>query len=334
MINDNDLLKSIKGTLISVIIPVYKAEAYIERCLDSVLAQTHREIEVILVDDGSPDNSGAICDTYAQKDMRIKVIHKENGGASSAKNAALEIATGEYIGFVDSDDHIHPQMYELLLYYAVRDNSDMVSTERNPKIAKDVFDPIVDGEGRLVVTADEVLERFHQEYYARLWMSYQIKLFRREVFEGHRFREGIIYEDTDLFPETIRRCNRITIVPLLLYYYTLSDNSVMRAHFSYKRYMILEVWQRYILFFQQLNLEESRDYYAVVYLYSLVSLYRTTVLEHPELMTALKPYIDAFLQFRPVIRKGCKLSRLQRLLLEIFPMMPKTAMKLHRLLNR
>lgn len=334
MSSEKELLNEIEEKLISVIIPVYKAEAYIKQCLDSVLAQTHKRLEIILVDDGSPDDSGTICDAYAQKDIRIKVIHKENGGASSAKNAALDIATGEYIGFVDSDDQIHPQMYELLLYYAVKDDSDMVSTEREPKISKDIFDPIADGEGRLVVTADEVLKRFHQEYYSRLWMSYQIKLFRREIFAGHRFREGIIYEDTDLFPETIRRCNRITIIPLLLYYYTLSDNSVMRASFSTKRYMILGVWRRYIEFFHRLNLDETRDHYAVRYLYDLLRLYEKTYCDYPELMAALNPYIDDFREVRSFIRRHCKISRVQRVLLELFPAMPRAAMKVYRFLNK
>lgn len=104
-----------KRKLISIIIPVYKTEQYLKRCVDSVLNQTYQELECILVDDGSPDEAGKICDEYKKKDARIKVIHKENGGLSSARNAGLDIAKGDYIGFVDSDDFIHPQMYEMLV---------------------------------------------------------------------------------------------------------------------------------------------------------------------------------------------------------------------------
>ena len=114
---------------ISVIVPVYKAEAYLHRCVESIRNQTFYDLEIILVDDGSPDNCGAICDEYAKIDSRIKVIHKENGGASTARNWGLEIATGEYIGFVDSDDYIHPQMYQLLYYYMKKDGSDIVSQQ-------------------------------------------------------------------------------------------------------------------------------------------------------------------------------------------------------------
>ena len=103
--------------MISIIVPVYKVEKYLKRCIDSILSQTYTDFELILVDDGSPDNCGAICDEYAQKDGRIIVIHKENGGLSSARNAGLDVAIGDYIGFVDSDDMIGSHYYEALLYF-------------------------------------------------------------------------------------------------------------------------------------------------------------------------------------------------------------------------
>ena len=96
---------------ISVIVPVYKVEPYLRKCLDSIINQTYRNLQIILVDDGSPDNCGAICDEYASKDSRIEVIHEENGGVSAARNAGLKLAAGDYIGWVDSDDWIEPDMY-------------------------------------------------------------------------------------------------------------------------------------------------------------------------------------------------------------------------------
>src|SRR5699024_9631307 len=98
---------------ISVIVPVYKVESYLERCILSIIKQTYKNLEIILVNDGSPDNCGELCDIYAKKDSRIKVIHKKNGGLSDARNVALDIATGDYIGFVDSDDWININMYEV-----------------------------------------------------------------------------------------------------------------------------------------------------------------------------------------------------------------------------
>ena len=112
--------------LISVIVPVYKVEEYLARCVDSILGQTYRNLEILLVDDGSPDRCGVMCDEYASRDSRIRVIHKENGGLSSARNAAIDVARGEYIGFVDSDDWIEPETYEALLDMALTEQVKLV----------------------------------------------------------------------------------------------------------------------------------------------------------------------------------------------------------------
>lgn len=111
----------LESPLISVIVPVYKVEEYLARCVDSILGQTYRNLEILLVDDGSPDRCGEICEEYAARDTRIRVIHKENGGLSSARNAAIDVAQGEYLGFVDSDDWIEPETYEALLEMALQE---------------------------------------------------------------------------------------------------------------------------------------------------------------------------------------------------------------------
>lgn len=115
--------------LVSIIVPVYKVEKYLKRCVDSLTNQTLRDIEIILVDDGSPDNSGKICDSLQEKDCRIKVIHKSNGGLSSARNAGVKIAQGQYIGFVDSDDDVALDMYEKMYSVAKRENVDFVMSD-------------------------------------------------------------------------------------------------------------------------------------------------------------------------------------------------------------
>lgn len=111
--------------LVSIIIPIYNVENYLEQCIISVVHQTYKNLEIILVNDGSPDNSGKICDNFALMDKRIKVIHKMNGGLSSARNAGIDIAKGEYLGFVDSDDTIEPFMYEKLMTAIKRDGTDL-----------------------------------------------------------------------------------------------------------------------------------------------------------------------------------------------------------------
>ena len=110
--------------LLSVIVPVYKAEKHLDRCIESILSQTYGNIELILVDDGSPDACPAMCDSWAGRDWRVRVIHKKNNGASSARNAGLDMASGEYIGFVDADDFIEPDMYETLMKNALENNAD------------------------------------------------------------------------------------------------------------------------------------------------------------------------------------------------------------------
>lgn len=110
---------------ISVIVPVYKTEGLLDRCVESIVGQTYKNLEIILVDDGSPDNCPAMCDEWAEKDSRIRVIHKENGGLCSARNAGMDIATGDYLGFVDSDDCIEPDMYQLLVENAVSTQADI-----------------------------------------------------------------------------------------------------------------------------------------------------------------------------------------------------------------
>lgn len=117
--------------LISIIVPVYKVEKYLDLCISSIVSQTYKNLEIILVDDGSPDNCPEICDEWVGKDCRVKVIHKENGGVSSARNAGLDIAAGEYIGFVDSDDYIEPDMYEILYNNILSYNADMCSCNFN-----------------------------------------------------------------------------------------------------------------------------------------------------------------------------------------------------------
>ena len=133
--------KEREETIISVVVPVYNVEKYLERCVDSILSQTVKDLEIILVDDGSTDGSGAICDAYASRQERITVCHKENGGLTSAWKAGLALASGKYTGFVDSDDWIEPDMYERMLELAEREQADMtvcglIFDFEDPKIPK------------------------------------------------------------------------------------------------------------------------------------------------------------------------------------------------------
>ena len=315
---------------ISIIVPVYKVEPYINRCVQSILDQTYTDFELILVDDGSPDRCGQMCDEWATKDERIRVIHKENGGLSDARNAGLDVARGEYIGFVDSDDYIYPEMYEVLFRCAVEDGSGMVTFQgfapADPALASQYVN-------REIVQAQQALEQFHQRYYGRIWTAAPTKLYKRSIFEGLRFREGIIYEDTDILPETVRRAGQISILPISLYEYVIRDGSIMHSSFSPKRYMILDVWKRYVTFFDEMGMDQQVNLYGWRYASEMIRFWAITANDYPQHAEQFQPYLDSFREMKPYLMKKCRFCRMQRLALWAFPCMPRVADRIRRRLE-
>ncbi len=209
--------------LISVIVPVYKVEPYLRRCLDSIVNQTYQNLEIVLVDDGSPDNCGAICDEYAARDERIRVIHKENGGVSTARNAGLAAATGDWIGWVDSDDWIEPDMYEYLLKNAQAHGADIAVCSRyevfpNRQIAWSwESTEVLDTAGAL----KRLLENRTMQNF--LWD----KLWKRELFEGLLFPEGWNFEDIAIMYVLFERAQRVVCLPERKYYYRQRQDSIV-----------------------------------------------------------------------------------------------------------
>lgn len=205
--------------LISVIVPVYNVEKYLRKCVDSILAQTYTNLEIILVDDGSPDNCGKICDEYAAKDSRIKVIHQENGGLSAARNAGLDVATGDYIGFVDSDDYIAPDMYEKLYQAIEIYNSD---------IALCGFKKF-ELESRTEVYEKKLLYRdeFLKELLLENIKSYAWnKLYKKSLFDNVRFPEGELFEDLKIMHLIGEKVSAVSFTNKILYYYRIRQGSI------------------------------------------------------------------------------------------------------------
>lgn len=179
---------------LSILVPVYKVEKYLPKCIDSILAQTFQDYELILIDDGSPDRCGQICDEYAAKDSRITVIHQENKGVSAARNAGLELARGEYIGFVDSDDWIDPEMYETMLGKAKEADLDLVicGLKNISETGKHIRSYLL---GSGVYSKDELLKSLFRTP-NELSGGCVNKVFRRAAIQSVRFREGVsIAED-------------------------------------------------------------------------------------------------------------------------------------------
>lgn len=213
--------------LISVIVPVYNVEAYLHRCLDSIICQTYQNLEIILVDDGSPDNSGAICDEYAKKDKRIQVIHKQNGGVSSARNAGLEAASGEYIGWVDSDDWIEHDMFEYLKDLAVTSQADVAQCGRYWENGDFVAEQYRSACGLQVI---DLLADVTPSMWKGIANEVWCKLFRADIIEHIRFRNDLsVGEDIDFVLRVLRRAKRFAIGAEAKYHYCQRPESLYNA---------------------------------------------------------------------------------------------------------
>lgn len=204
---------------ISIIVPVYKVEAYLVQCVESIRNQTFENIEIILVDDGSPDNCGDICDEYAKIDKRIRVIHKENGGLSSARNAGLRIAVGEYIGFVDSDDYIAPDMFEKLYHACVEKDVYLSACNYFYVYGKDVH--LEEESGNICVLNSEDFFRKILTEDGRIEMVAWNKLYHKSVFEGmdEIFPEGKLFEDLGSMYKFVFAVKKIAYIDIGLYFY-------------------------------------------------------------------------------------------------------------------
>lgn len=212
----------INNPLISVIIPIYNVEKYLHKCVDSVLAQTYKNLEIILVDDGSTDASGQICDEYAAKDSRIKVIHKPNGGVSSARNAGLKVASGEYIGFVDGDDYIELSMYQILLDSILQTHSDIARCEMYG------WKPIM--KNRWCGSAPQAMELFYPYIYIYL------SLISRKIIKNIRFDETItLGEDMKFYFEVVSQAQYISYTPSNQYHYVINSQSATQQTFNPKK---------------------------------------------------------------------------------------------------
>lgn len=219
---------------ISVIIPIYKVEEYLNRCVESVVNQTYQNLEIILVDDGSPDNCPKMCNEWAEKDGRIKVIHKENGGLSDARNAGMAVAMGEYVFFVDSDDWIHKDTLRILKNYEEKYDSDIVECKALVTSGEAEDDALeVDSLEIHMYDTAEAMEALLRDYPLRqtVWN----KLYKRHAVEGILFEKGKYHEDEFWTYQVFDRANKILYLDVELYYYFQRSDSIMGQAFSMKR---------------------------------------------------------------------------------------------------
>ena len=223
---------------ISIIVPVYKVEKFLRKCIDSILCQTFTDFELIMVNDGSPDKCGVICDEYMGKDSRIKVIHKQNGGPSSARNLGINTARGEYIGFVDSDDFIHQKMYEVLYTQAQRHSSDLVICDVF-KVDKGDFSKFnsINISSKSIQNYNKIQALYQLYLNSPGIFVYPVnKLYKRELFDEIRYEEGRIFEDEFIIHEIIYKCEKVTFIPCKLYVYVQRKNSIVNSKYTTKKF--------------------------------------------------------------------------------------------------
>ncbi|MCI7737040.1 MAG: glycosyltransferase [Clostridiales bacterium] len=245
---------------ISVIVPVYKVELYLRRCIDSILGQTFTDFELILVDDGSPDNCGAICDEYAQKDLRVHVIHQENRGVSAARNAGIDWAfahsDSEWISFVDSDDWVHPKMLECLMN-ATMEHNVMLSVCGYVE---------TDGEVPEIQAAQLDAQTWFPENFFILKNGNAIipwgKLYKKRLFEKQRFPEGRIHEDEFATYKVLFACRSIAAISAPLYYYFKNSDSITKSGWTPKRFDKLDALDEQADFFRMNGFKHAYDMIA------------------------------------------------------------------------
>lgn len=251
--------------LISVIVPIYRVEAYLSACIDSILNQTYSKLEIILVDDGSDDQCPLICDEYHKKDDRIRVIHKENGGLSDARNAGLDIATGTYICFVDSDDAIHPSFIQTLYEDLTTTNSDLAICHYESVLEIPNTHEIKTS-AKHVYTQKDILDVFYGKESLAIVVSWN-KLYKKHIWTHLRYPKGKIHEDEFVIHYVLDQVSHVVIDEGKYYYYRQREGSITN-HYSAKRLNALEALEERIQFYakknEKLSIQTTYQYFFAI----------------------------------------------------------------------
>lgn len=317
--------------LISVIIPVYKVEDCLDKCVRSVVEQTYSNLEIILVDDGSPDGCGAMCEGWAVKDSRIKVVHKENGGLSDARNAGMKIATGSLISFIDSDDWVTPDFLGALLE-AMKSQKAQIA-ECAVELVDEAGNVLRHRETANVTSMDKIegLRRLILEdgIFQTVWN----KLYRREVLEGILFEKGKYHEDDFWTYQVFDRMERLAIVERPMYRYLQRSGSIMGAGYSLKRLDGPEARYRrmeYLSKYDQLR-DLTRQQLMLDYLWNLQSIMRC--LKGRERRLAVETILNMKKTTPKVAQKKLTLNFKYRIWYRSFIIAPRLTVRLRNLLK-
>ncbi len=240
--------------LISIIIPIYNVEPYLCECVDSVLQQTYSTLEIILVNDGSPDRCGEICDAYAKKDHRIIVIHKENGGLSDARNAGIDASHGTYLAFIDSDDCIAPHYIEKL-YNLCKEHDATVAQCNFSRFQNKIASTIQENVCISEYSNLEMLKNLYNDFYGQTVVVWT-KLYKRSLFDNIRFPLGRIHEDEATTYLILYHSTRTVITSEILYFYRMTENSITNSAFTEKKIDYIKAIKERLQFYKQHHMEE------------------------------------------------------------------------------
>ncbi len=316
--------------IISVIIPVYKVEKYLNRCIVSVVGQTYKNIEIILVDDGSPDICPKICDEWKKMDKRIKVIHKENGGLSDARNVGLSVATGYYISFIDSDDWIDKTMYYQMLSFMKKYDADIIECafKKTDKYISKIKQPEM-----------KVYEFDSVTYQRKLFDSSEMasiaswnKIYRKELFNDLKFPKGRIHEDLYLTPKISLKCKKIVSLNQKYYYYYQSNNSITRSGFNKRRLDVLYSFEENRNLYLKNNLNDLVEWCDLSYSFHLIKNYNLSLiyLDDKNIAKKIKRCFDARIKY---YLKNSHVNYKQKILLLLFYINPKIYSILLKIIN-
>jgi len=323
--------------LISVIIPVYKTEPYLKQCVESVLAQTYSNMEIILVNDGSPDNCPAICDEFAARDSRIRVIHKENGGLSSARNAGIDVANGDYLAFLDSDDLWSPYFLERLYYELIKTSADIAVCKFVRFNSGENIPLNPDKQNSSLLTRSEAFDCLFNDKNVNMVIAPN-KLYRRKIFQTIRYPAGKYHEDEAVIHEIIGASERIVWIDEAHYYYRQTAGSITTAKFNLKRLDEMFAKEQRITYFESNGMQELADRTKQVYLNNLMRLYRTVLheAENPEIrkQNCIMLY-NRFCEIysRKLVRNSSSITKIRCIFFKMFPV-SYSKMEYKRLLKK
>ena len=293
--------------LVTVVVPVYNVEKYLKRCVDSLINQTYKNLEIILVDDGSTDNSGKLCNDYAKDDSRIKVVHKKNGGLSDARNAGIDIASGKYISFVDSDDWLTIDAIEIL-YNNIKKYNAEISSASMIEIFSDKNNIIIEPKYECTIF-DTISGLENMMYLHGITNSACAKLYKTELFDDIRFPKGKLYEDLGTTYKVYAKSSKSVLINRVIYYYFQNINSIMHYKYSSRRMEGIPFAKNICDFFE-------KNYPEIINA-GIFRLYYECLLVLNDMPLKSKDKIEVFKimkKYRKIVLKDKKIYKKQKLL--------------------